>query len=126
MKLVVLPKLLCVCRLETSLEIPPWVFQSSFFTISKISDELSIVCEQKFAPKEIKAERNFRALKVLGPLEFNLTGILSSIARPLAEANISIFAISTYDTDYILVKEQDLNLTSSVLKQNRFEILTDE
>ncbi len=80
----------CVCRLEASVTIPAWASKSAFFTITKTSDELAIVCEQKYAPTEVKAERDFRVLKVLGPLDFCLTGILSSISGPLAEGKISI------------------------------------
>lgn len=126
MKIAILPELFCVCRLENSARIPAWVRESTFYSITKTTDELSIVCEQKYVPLEMKTERNFRALKVLGPLDFSLTGILSSIAGPLSEGGISIFAISTFDTDYILVRDQNLEKASVTLRIKGFEVLKDE
>src|SRR4051812_12449007 len=89
-----------VCKLNAGNSIPDWVFSSSFYSISRSSEELSIVCEQKSIPKEIKAEKGWSLIKVQGPLDFGLTGILASLANPLAAAGVSIFAISTFDTDY--------------------------
>ena len=82
-----------------------------------------MVCEQKLVPLGIKAERDFVVLKVLGPLDFSLTGILSSIAKPLSEGGISIFAISSFDTDYILVRKFDIKATLEILNKNRFTII---
>ena len=66
-------------------------------------------------PQEVKSERGWRCFKVEGPLDFELTGILSSLAQPLAAAHISIFAISTFDTDYLLVKKENLQKAQEVL-----------
>ena len=107
MKLQELPKIFSVCRLEPSAEIPAWARNGSFFSITKTNDELSIVCEQAFVPSGVKSENDWRVFKVVGPLGFSLTGILASIAQPLAEEKISIFAISTFDTDFVLVKNRD-------------------
>lgn len=105
MKLQFLPETLAVCKLDSSDEIPTWATQSSFFCITKTSEELSIVCVQAQVPAGVKSERDWNAFRVVGNLDFSLTGILDSIAHPLATAGISLFALSTFDTDYILVKK---------------------
>lgn len=87
--------------------LPNWV-GGEFWSITRTSDELSIVCPQECVPSGVLYEGDWRVLKVLGPLSFALTGILASISGALAEAGISIFALSTYDTDYILVKASQL------------------
>jgi hypothetical protein len=106
---------LAICRLDSSDLIPDWALQSPFFSISKTADELSIVCLKKNVPDGIKAERDWHAIQVKGPLDFGLTGILASIAKPLADASVSIFSLSTFDTDYILVKSDKLNFAMKVL-----------
>ena len=87
----------------------------NFSSITRTSDELSIVCPQSNVPIGIECEKDWRCLKVEGKLEFSQTGILASLATPLANAGISIFAISTFDTDYLLVKEEKLEMTNGVL-----------
>ena len=115
LNLSVLPISLAVARLSVDQSIPRWAIQSTFFSITKTHDELSIVCSEDQVPHSVKAERGWTGLKVEGPLDFGLTGILSSLANPLAEAKISIFSISTYDTDYILVKTQNLQEAIKIL-----------
>ena len=110
-----MPDKLAVCRLEKDTRIPSWATDSPFFSISKTRDELSIVCSESSVPDNIKSEKKWKAFKVEGPLDFSLTGILASLASPLAEAKISIFAISTFDTDYILVKDENLEKAVKVL-----------
>ena len=120
--LILLTGNLSVCQLDPQKEIPSWATASQFFSISRTKDELSIVCSSDVVPDEIKCEKDWIAYKVVGPLDFGLTGILSSIAKPLAEANISIFAISTYDTDYILIKACNQDRSIEVLKEAGFTI----
>jgi hypothetical protein len=88
-----------------------------FVSITHTADELSIVCAEEHVPSGVKADREWRALKVEGPLDLALTGILASLANPLAEAQINIFAISTFDTDYLLVKEYNVARACDVLRQ---------
>lgn len=114
--LIVLQQKLAVCRLEKNSELPYWVFNNVFFSVTKTDDELSIVCSEDIVPENIKAEKNWRAIKVNGPLDFSLTGVLSSIINPLADAGIGIFAISTYDTDYILIKEEYFEKALNILE----------
>jgi hypothetical protein len=90
--------------------------------MTRTEEELSIVCEDQWIPAEAQAERNWRAFQVQGPLDFGLTGVLASIANPLSEAKISIFSISTFDTDYILVKSSDLAKATHTLLQSGFTI----
>jgi hypothetical protein len=86
--------------------------------VTRSDDELSLVLPEEAAPAGSVVEPGWRCLKVRGPLDFGLMGILASLAGPLAEAGVSIFALSTYDTDYILVKETDLEKTKQVLMAN--------
>lgn len=113
--LSVLPGTFAICRFDADASIPSWVTTRDFVSITRTRDELSIVCAQRDVPAAIRCERDWRALKVDGTLDFALTGILASLAAPLADAGISIFAISTYDTDYLLVKEMNLPRAVQVL-----------
>lgn len=109
--LVVLPEVLAVCRLPAGVGLPPWTAvlpSGSFCSVTWTADEVSIVCPQAIVPPEVQAERGWQGFKVEGPLDFGLTGVLAQIAAPLAEAQISIFALSTFDTDTILVKTEKL------------------
>ena len=95
---------------------PPWVAAADrFATISRTRDELSITAVQSAVPADVRCERDYRALRVRGPLPLNLIGVLASVAGPLADARISIFAISTFDTDYVLVKGTDLDKAVATL-----------
>lgn len=115
LKLSVMEEALGVCRMQASEAIPQWAQKGKFFSITRTEDELSIVCDEENIPREVTVERGWRCLKVEGPLDFSLTGILSSLAGPLAAAKVSIFAISTYDTDYLLVKRENLEKAKEVL-----------
>lgn len=121
MKLIVLSGVFSVCKLKAGSPMPQWVDSSSFLNVTNTDDELSIVCISSCVPDSIKAEHGWKIIKILGPLDFGLTGILSSIASPLADAKISIFAISTFDTDYVLIKEDKLNQAKAVLEGRGFE-----
>jgi len=103
MKLIVLAEKFAVVRLEPSDAIPAWATDAPIFSITRTPDELSIVCAASHVPTHVTAARGWRCLRVAGTLDFSLTGVLASIAGPLANARVSIFAISTYETDYILV-----------------------
>lgn len=117
LRLSILSDTLAVCRLEKDAAIPNWAITGDFFSISHTQDELSIVCCQAQVPPGIHLEGGWRGLKVEGPLDFALTGILAGLAGALAQAGISLFAISTYDTDYILVREKSLPEAVSALKE---------
>ncbi|WP_160687240.1 ACT domain-containing protein [Clostridium sp. C2-6-12] len=112
-----------VCRLNKNNTIPTWAMQGDFFSITKTEDELSIVCLQENIPNNIKCEKDWRILKVEGPLDFSLVGILASISSLMAEAQISIFALSTYDTDYILAKENKIEAAICALTKNNYYVI---
>jgi hypothetical protein len=105
-----------VCRLAPEADVPYWLPASGLVSVTRTAEELSIVCPSDAVPASVEAERDFHALKIKGPLDFSLTGILLAVAAPLAEAAISIFALSTYDTDYVLVRKSDLDNAVRVLK----------
>jgi hypothetical protein len=115
LKLNLLFEKLAVCRLFPDNTLPEWATTGSFWSILRSDSELSIICFKELVPDGIKCEAGWRAFKVTGTISFGLTGILASILNPLADAGISIFAISSYDTDYVLVKEENLEKTISVL-----------
>jgi hypothetical protein len=112
-----------VHRFSVHSEIPPQVFSAPIYFIAKTFDEVSIVLPQNIAIDSDKSEANWQALQVIGPLDFSLTGILSDIAAVLANEKISIFAISTFDTDYILVKKDTVSSAINVLKANDYQVL---
>lgn len=113
---LVLPEPAAVCRLEAGAKIPAWACRGDFFSITGTADELSVVCCERFVPAGAKRESGWRILKVRGPLDFSLTGILAEVSQTLADAGVALFAVSTYETDYILVKEQSLPQAVSALR----------
>ena len=106
--LTLLPDSLAICRLPAGTALPAWARPGGLTAVTWTSEETSIVCLAAVVPAEVQADAGWRAFKVAGPLDFSLTGVLLAIAQPLADAGISIFAVSTYDTDYVLVKEAAL------------------
>jgi hypothetical protein len=97
------PETLAVVRLPPGAEVPAWAESSSILSITATATETSIVCAARSVPTKSRHERPFTAFEVEGPLDFSLTGVLSTLLQPLAEAEISVFTISTFDTDWILV-----------------------
>jgi hypothetical protein len=123
LSLDVLPDTLAVGRLPPDAALPGWAtVPAPFLTISRTSEELSITTVQAVVPPAVRCERGYRALRVRGTLPPDLVGILVSIAQPLAQAGLSIFAISTYDTDYVLVKERDLPAALAALRRAGHEV----
>lgn len=115
--LEVLPDTLAICRLPPDAPVPPWASgRAAFLTISRTPEELSVTAVQRLVPDDTRCERDYRALRVRGTLPPDLVGILLSIAEPLARAGLAIFAISTYDTDYVLVKARDLPAALEALR----------
>ena len=109
MELIVLDETLAIVRLPAEAPVPAWVAGRDFLAVVRTRRELSIVCRDDAVPATYtEVERGFRALAVVGTLDFMLTGIVASLSGPLAKAGISIFGISTYDTDHILVRAERL------------------
>jgi hypothetical protein len=101
--LVVLPGTFAVARLEPGAAVPGWAAEGIVSSVTRTPDELSVVCADEAVPADVRAERGWRAIRVVGTIDFALTGILASILSPLGAAKVSIFAVSTYDTDCVLV-----------------------
>lgn len=117
--LTVLESQLSVSRFTSEAVIPDWALQpTEFMSITRTKEELSIVSDSSRVPSDAQSEGEWRALKVEGPLDFQLIGVLSSLLNPLAQAQISVFTVSTYDTDYILLKEDKLEHAIRVLEND--------
>src|ERR1044072_8170468 len=108
LKLTVLPDTFAVCQLTPEAALPDWAVPGEFLSTTRTADELSIVCSQKAVPTDVKCEGDWRCLQIAGTLDFSLIGILAALATLLAEAGISIFVISTFATDYLLIKAHNL------------------
>ena len=113
--LTILPEILSICRLDKDAAIPAWALASRLFSLTRTAEELSVVAPQAQVPEGIKRDPGWRGLKVEGPLDLSATGVLASLTGPLAEGGISVFAVSTYDTDYLLVKARQLEKAVKVL-----------
>lgn len=114
--LTLLPGAFVVCRLGPNEGIPVAIAEARPASITRTSDELSIVCAEDLAPEGAVCERGWRCLGVQGPLPFSTTGVLASLAVPLADAGVSIFAISTFDTDYLLVQDAQMERAIGALQ----------
>ena len=107
-----------VCRLEPGEEVPAWALRGGeFWSVTRTADELSVVCAEGAIPADTRCESGWRVFRVEGPLDFALTGVLVSIAKPLADAGVSVFAVATYDTDYVMVKEENVEKAARVLAE---------
>jgi uncharacterized protein len=95
---------------------PSWT-RGNFISVTRTDDELSIVCEQDAIPSDIKCERDWRVLQVEGPMDLSIVGVLASLTKSIAEAGINLFAISTFDTDYLLVKAEKLEAARVALEK---------
>jgi len=114
---------LSIHSLDVDADIPAALLKLPLFFISKTQDELSIVCPSSFEIESLDTESDWQALEVVGPLGFSLTGIMANISGVLARAKISIFSISTYDTDYILVIKQTASLALNALKKDGYNVV---
>lgn len=107
----------CIARLPATEPLPEWLPAVSWWSVTRTDDELSIVCGTRYVPSGVRQQGGWRMLRVRGPLDFSLVGILSRITAPLAAAGISVFAVSTFDTDYLLVPDADLARAVACLRQ---------
>ena len=114
---------LAICRLEMESEIPPWAVGGGFSSITRTAEELSVVCPQEAVPAGIRCEEGYRCFKVEGPLDFSLAGILASLTTVLAKAGVSVFAVSTFDTDYLLIKQEQVVKTIEALTEAGHQML---
>jgi uncharacterized protein len=123
LKLVILAERLAVCRLDAGTPIPDWAGGESFLSITRTRDELSVICEEHFVPTGVYASRGWRGFKIVGPLDLDLVGILVSVAVPLAQSNIGVLPIGTYETDYVLVRDRQLNDAIKALRFAGFDVV---
>jgi hypothetical protein len=110
-----IPEVFAVCKLSPGDPVPHWAISGNTWSVTQTGSELSIVCPQKDLPEGIDAVRSWRALQVVGPLSFEMVGVLSTLTVCLADAGISIFAISTYETDLILIREESFHAACQAL-----------
>jgi uncharacterized protein len=114
--LTVLPEKLGICHLGKHAPIPDWAQHNcEFYSLTKTCNELSVVCPQDHIPENVMAEIDWRAFRLEGPLDMYSVGVIAKLSVPLAKAGISIFNISTYETDYILIEEKNLEKAKKVL-----------
>jgi hypothetical protein len=114
--LTVLPGSFAIVRLPADAPMPRWATQGGFFSVTRTGDVLSVVCAADQVPSGVATVTGWRALKVKGPLAWSEIGVLAALTVPLAEAKVSLFAISTFDTDYLLVGEKQLSAAIAALK----------
>lgn len=121
LSLDLLPDRLAVCRLDPGSPLPE-APAHGLWSLTRTPDEISVVLPESAAQPAWRVEGGWRCFRVAGPLDFSLTGVMASLSRPLAEAGIPIFVLSTFDTDYLLVKEERLERAREVLVQAGHEI----
>ena len=115
LRISILPERLAVCRLAPDAPEPSWA-QGAFTSVTRTRDELSVICDDAAVPEDVRAERGWRALKVEGPIPFEVTGVAAALVSPLAEARISVFLTATFDTDYLLLKEEVFERAVAILR----------
>ena len=113
-----------IVRLAPDAFVPEWATKGEFISITRTADELSIVCLADLLPREVDAQHNWICLKLEGPFPFSQTGVLLSFIEPLSSNGIPIFAISTYDTDYVLIQEEFAGMSLDSLQQAGHELLS--
>jgi hypothetical protein len=122
--LTLLPGEYAICRLAPDAADPIWAHDSPVTVIARTADELSVLCSSEKVPSGTKCEAGWRLFKFQGPFAFTQTGILAAVLNPLAEAHVGILAVSTFDTDYVLVKEPNLSKARDVLLAAGHVVLT--
>ena len=105
-----------VCRLDPHAAPPAWAFGGELWSVTRTPDELSVVCAAGQVPAGVQAAKGWTALKLHGPFDFGLTGILASVLNPLRDAGVGIFALSTFDTDYVLVAREQVDEAVAALR----------
>jgi hypothetical protein len=114
--LTLLPETFAVCRLAPDAPVPEPPAGGSLYSWTRTATESSVICVEGEAPESDDREGDWRALVVDGPLPFEAVGILAALAGALAAAEVSLFALSTFDTDYLLVKQESLDTAIATLR----------
>jgi len=126
LRLSVLEERMAVCRLDPLAELPAWATAAAFYSVTRTPGELSVVCPKELVPDGVTRDGGWRALKLEGTLDFGQVGVLVSVTAPLAQAGVSIFAVSAFDTDYVLVKEPQLDAAVAALRDHGHEVQGDK
>ena len=121
--LTILAETFAIAKLDKGAPIPNWASSNGWWSVTRTDDELSVVCPEPQVPTDVISNRGWKCLKVAGPLDFALTGVLASLLKPLADARISVFSVSTFDTDYLLVKTESLAATAKILSLAGHQVL---
>ena len=117
-----LPGPLAVCRLASGAPVPSWALTGPFVSITRTADELSVICPEPAVPAGLVAAPGWRCLKLEGPFDFSVTGLVASFSGLLAGARISLMVVCTYDTDYLLVRSHDLDRAIATLEAGGYRI----
>ena len=123
MRFKIHPGRFALCQLPAGRKPPDWVFTGGFHSVTVTPEEVSIICEQEAAPEGVKMQRDYILLGLEGPFDFNAIGILQSFLTPLAQVRIPIFAVSTYNTDFVLVHEEFEQRALDALKRGGYELV---
>ncbi|MCK5487868.1 MAG: ACT domain-containing protein [Desulfobacterales bacterium] len=126
LSLKILPDRMAVCRFEPTTPVPDWIDQSGFYSITRTEEELTIVCAETLVARGTTSEIGWRCFKVEGPLDFSEIGIIFSLTQPLARSGVSVFVLSTFDTDYLMVKEKDLSEAIDALRAEGHQVKAED
>jgi uncharacterized protein len=122
LKFLWIPGGFAVCQLPPTSSMPDWATRGSFVSITRTAEELSIVCPDENVPKDVKADKQWVCFKLEGPFPFTQTGVLLSFIRPLSENGVPIFAVSTFNTDYVLIKQEFVGTALDAVREVGHEI----
>jgi len=125
MSLTLLPDAMAISRLDAEAPLPAWAVAAPWWSITRTGDELSVVCAEIHVPSDVTASRGWRALKFDGPLPLDQTGILASVTAPLAAAHISVFALATFSTDFVLIPAAQQRAAIDALERAGHAVLSD-
>jgi hypothetical protein len=123
MRLRLLSELFGIVKLTPPQPFPAWLNHAPIFFIARTEDEFSTICPQTFIPDTLPYSANYRCLRVDGDLAFDAIGIVARVSKPLADAGLSLFLVSTHDRDYVLVKQADLNHAIDLYQQTGFTVI---
>jgi hypothetical protein len=120
--LQLLPGTFAVCRMPADTPSPEWA-TGSVISVTRTGEELSVVCEERLVPETVVRQGGFACLKVAGPLDFAMTGVIAALAGPLADAGISLFPLGTYDTDYVFIRRTEIDRAIAALQGAGHQVL---
>lgn len=122
MQLRLLPEIFGIAKLAPPQPFPLWLHDASLFFIARTTDEYSIMCPQQYIPETVTYSPDYRCLRVDGDLAFDEIGVVARVSKPLADAGLSLFLVSTHDRDYVLVRQADLTAALEVYQQAGFVV----